>query len=72
MDDIAVPLFALWQIAFFVWVSLSEQKWVTFAERRGAWALEQRCDLVTADEKLYNALRPAFPCIRLLEHFQAL
>jgi len=35
VDDIAVPLFALWQIAFFVWVSLSEQKWVTFAERRG-------------------------------------
>lgn len=37
-----------------------------------AWALEQRCDLVTADEKLYNALRPAFPCLKLLEHFQAL
>src|SRR5690349_8167700 len=26
---------ALRQIVFFVWVSLSEQKWITFAERRG-------------------------------------
>lgn len=31
-----------------------------------AWALEQRCDLVTADERFFNALRPAFPCIQLL------
>jgi predicted nucleic acid-binding protein len=36
-----------------------------------AWALEQRCDLVTADVKFFNALRPAFPCLKLLEHFQA-
>lgn len=31
-----------------------------------AWALEQRCDLVTADEKFFRAMRPAFPCVRLL------
>jgi predicted nucleic acid-binding protein len=37
-----------------------------------AWALEQRCDLVTADAKFFSALRPAFPCLKLLEHFQAL
>jgi hypothetical protein len=27
---------ALRQIVFFVWVTFGEQKWVTFAERRGA------------------------------------
>jgi predicted nucleic acid-binding protein len=37
-----------------------------------ALALEQHCDLVTADAKFFNALRPAFPCLKLLEHFQAL
>jgi predicted nucleic acid-binding protein len=37
-----------------------------------AWALEQRCDLVTADAKFFSALRPAFPCLKLLEHYQAL
>ena len=31
-----------------------------------AWALEQRCDLVTADEKFFRAMRPAFPCVQLL------
>jgi predicted nucleic acid-binding protein len=34
-----------------------------------AWALEQRCDLVTADAKFSRALGPAFPCIRLLHDF---
>jgi predicted nucleic acid-binding protein len=31
-----------------------------------AWALDQRCDLVTADEKFFIALRHIFPQIRLL------
>src|ERR1017187_3015241 len=31
------PFLALRQIVFFVWVSLSEQKWVILAERRGPW-----------------------------------
>lgn len=31
-----------------------------------AWALEQRCDLVTADEKFFQAMRPTYPCISLL------
>lgn len=31
-----------------------------------AWALEQRCDLVTADEKFFRALAPAYSCLRLL------
>ena len=35
-----------------------------------AWALEQRCDLVTADERFYNAMRMAYPCVRLLKAFQ--
>jgi predicted nucleic acid-binding protein len=35
-----------------------------------AWALEQRCDLVTADARFFNALRPAFPCLRLLGDFR--
>ena len=34
-----------------------------------AVALEQRCDLVTADERFYNAMRPAYSCIRLLRTF---
>ena len=34
MDDIACDLRCLRQILFFVWVSLNEQKWVTFGERR--------------------------------------
>ena len=34
-----------------------------------ALALEQRCDLVTADEGLFNALSMSFPCIRLLKTF---
>jgi hypothetical protein len=34
MMSLAPPL-ALRQIVFFVWVSLSEQKWVILAERRG-------------------------------------
>ncbi len=33
VDDIARPSFFLRQIVFVVWVSLSGQKWVTFAER---------------------------------------
>ena len=36
MDDIACPILALRQILFFVWVTLSERKWVILAERRGA------------------------------------
>lgn len=35
-----------------------------------AWALEQRCDLVTADERFFRAMTPAFRCIRLLAEFQ--
>jgi predicted nucleic acid-binding protein len=35
-----------------------------------AVALEQHCDLVTADERLFNALTVTFPCIRLLKTFQ--
>ena len=31
-----------------------------------AWALEQRCDLVTADERFSNAMSATFPSIRLL------
>ncbi len=31
-----------------------------------AWALEQRCDLVTADRKLFGALHPAYPFVKLL------
>lgn len=32
-----------------------------------AWALEQRCELITADEKFFHALGPIFPQIRLLK-----
>ena len=32
-----------------------------------AWALEQRCDLVTADEKFFQAMSAAFPCVKLLK-----
>jgi len=39
VDDNADPLFAprqiVFQIVFFVWATLNEQKWVTLAERRG-------------------------------------
>jgi len=35
MISLASPL-ALGQIVFFVWVTLSEHKWVILAERRGA------------------------------------
>jgi predicted nucleic acid-binding protein len=34
-----------------------------------AWALEERCDLITADEKLFKSVRAAFPCVRLLSDF---
>ena len=34
-----------------------------------ALALDQRCDLVTADEKFFHSMSPAFPCIRLLRTF---
>jgi predicted nucleic acid-binding protein len=34
-----------------------------------AWALEQRCDLITADERFFHAVRLAFPCIHLLTEF---
>ena len=34
-----------------------------------ALALEQHCDLVTADERLFHALSMSFPCIRLLKTF---
>lgn len=36
-----------------------------------AWALEQRCDLVTADERLFHSLGTAFPLIRLLKTYPA-
>jgi hypothetical protein len=36
VDDIAGDLRCRRQILFFVWVTLNEQKWVTFAERRGS------------------------------------
>lgn len=35
-----------------------------------AWALDQRCDLVTADEKFFNAMTAAFPCIKFLKTFR--
>jgi len=31
-----------------------------------AWALEERCDLITADEKFFKSVRAAFPCVQLL------
>ena len=31
-----------------------------------ALALEQRCDVITADERFFNAVNMAFPCVRLL------
>ncbi|MBM3791039.1 MAG: type II toxin-antitoxin system VapC family toxin [Acidobacteria bacterium] len=37
-----------------------------------AWALEQRCDLITADEKFFLAVRPAFACVRLLSHWDGI
>lgn len=35
-----------------------------------AWALEERCDLLTADERFFHAIRPAFSCIKLLKDFE--
>lgn len=35
-----------------------------------ALALEQRCDLVTADEKFCRAVHPAFACLHLLRDFE--
>ena len=35
MDDVAAGLVCPWANLFFVWVSLSEQKWVISRERRG-------------------------------------
>jgi predicted nucleic acid-binding protein len=35
-----------------------------------AWALERRCDMVTADERFFNAIRPAFPCVQLLRSLE--
>jgi len=35
-----------------------------------AWALEQRCDLLTADERFFNALGTTYPNIRLLKAFE--
>jgi len=32
-----------------------------------ALALENRCDLITADRKFFIAMRPAFSCVRLLD-----
>ena len=37
-----------------------------------AWALEQRCDLLTADERFFRAVRQAFPCVCLLKDFHGL
>ena len=34
-----------------------------------AVALEQRCDMVTADARFYNALRPAYSCVKRLDLF---
>jgi predicted nucleic acid-binding protein len=31
-----------------------------------ALALHNQCDLITADEKFFNAMHGSFPCIRLL------
>jgi predicted nucleic acid-binding protein len=33
-----------------------------------ALALDQRCDLITADERFFHALGPAFSCLRLLKN----
>jgi hypothetical protein len=50
------PFLALRQIVFFVWVSLSEQKWVILAERRGCpvrlTLLARRLDVATAPRAL--------------------
>jgi len=35
-----------------------------------AWALEQRCDLMTADERFFDAMHSAYPCVQLLRQFQ--
>jgi predicted nucleic acid-binding protein len=35
-----------------------------------AWALEQRCDLITADERFFNALATTYSNIRLLKTFE--
>ena len=35
-----------------------------------AQALEHRCDLVTADQKFYGYMRPAFPAVKLLAEFE--
>jgi len=35
-----------------------------------AWALEERCDLITADKKFFQAARPAYSCVRLLSDFE--
>ena len=34
-----------------------------------ALALEQRCDLVTADRRFFDAVAKAFPCVKLLKEF---
>lgn len=36
-----------------------------------AWALEERCDLITADEKFFRSVRAAFRCVRLLSDFDS-
>jgi predicted nucleic acid-binding protein len=35
-----------------------------------ALALEQQCDLVTADARFHQSVRVAFPCVRLLGEFR--
>lgn len=35
-----------------------------------AYALEQRCDLVTADKKFHGAMHPAFPAVKLLAELE--
>ena len=35
-----------------------------------AWALEEQCSLITADERFFRVLGPTFPCIRSLYNFE--
>lgn len=34
-----------------------------------AWALEQRCDLVTSDRRFFDAVAKAYPFVKLLQEF---
>ncbi len=56
---------------YSVMVPFINPKWMLKWNHYLAWALEQRCDLITTDEKFLGAARPAFACLRLLKHFES-